>query len=190
MRPKRDIDITEIEKYYRIEEDGAIFSLRKQKYLKATFNTAGYLFVCITTPEESRFYSVHRIVATKYLGTCPPELETSHKDGNKLNNHYTNLEYLSHSENILKSYKEHGREPSMHTYRQLPVSYETKRKMSDAKKKSITYTLNGHDSIYDSIETAAKELNTYRKKIYTCITNDKPFLGGFFSFTDGIPPVL
>lgn len=175
MFAKRFIDIEKIERHYRIEEDGSIFSFRKQKYLKSSFNTAGYLFVCLTTDEKPRFFAVHRIVATKYLGECPPKLETSHKDGDKLNNHYTNLEYISHSANILKSYREHGREPSEHLYHKLPYSYETKRKIGDANKKEVLYINNGIETIFPSIADTAILLNSYSKKIYRCLHKNMEF---------------
>lgn len=194
---RRDINIEQIEKYFTIEEDGSVWSLRRKKYIKATFNTAGYLFVQLPIPnddgtypsENTRTYAVHRLVATKYISPCPPELETSHKDGDKLNNHYSNLEYLSHSQNILKSYREHGR--VVKPYRHLPASYETKLLMSNAKKKRVKHIFNGQEIIYPSIEDAALSLNTYRKKIYRCIKNNLPYkdkhnsnIGGYLSFVE------
>jgi len=192
MPPKRHIDLPTIEKYYRIDEDGAIFSYRKNKYLKPIFNTAGYLFVAIVTDDDPyRMIAVHRLVATKYVGECPPELETSHKDGNKMNNHYTNLEYLTHAKNILKSYQEHGRQPAYLSYPRKPFSDATKELMSNAKKKRVRHTVDGVEVIYDSIADTAQSLNTYIKLIYISIYKHKelkslhnPDLRGFLSFVD------
>ena len=177
---KKYIDIEKIEKYYRIESDGMIFSLRKQRYLLPSFNSARYLFVNLTTDDGSSLYSVHRLVATKYLGHCPDNLEVSHKDGCKTNNDYRNLEYLTHAKNILKSYQEHSR--VFQEYVREPISDETKRLMSNAKKKSIIYSLNGVDTIYSSIEEAREKLKTYRKRIYLCIKNGVIFNGGFLTY--------
>lgn len=200
MIQKKPIDLEYIERYFRIEEDGAIWSFRKNKYLKPTFNMAGYLFVFLGTPNESsisehnhaRWYSVHRLVATKYLGQCPLELETSHKDGNKMNNHWSNLEYITHQANILKSYQEHGRQPSAHlSYPRKPMSNSTKLLMADAKKKRVRFIFDGMEAIFDSIDDAAQSLITYRKKIQRCIYDhidfyDKhcPALSGTLSFVD------
>jgi hypothetical protein len=199
MIPKRFIDIPLIEQYFRIEEDGAIFSLRKHKYLKPSFNTAGYLFISFSIPGHNgdnpqlvRMYAIHRLVATKYLGQCPDDKETSHKNGDKMNNHWSNLEYLTHAENILKSFREHGRIVSQHLlYPRKPFSDATKELMSNAKKKRIRFVSEGTDTIFDSIEDASQSLTTYRKKIYNCIKNNKPFstkkdksLHGELSFVD------
>lgn len=197
MKEKRFIDIARLEQYFRIEEDGAIWSYRKNKYLKPSFNTAGYLYISLRLPdlnnpphsEKARMYAIHRLVATKFIGECPPKLETSHKDGNKTNNHYSNLEYLTHSENILKSFREHGRKIDTLKYTGRTHSDHTKELMSDAKKKTVIHTHNGITTTYPSIEDAAKALNTYRKKIYSCIYYNKEFkdkhnpnMGGFLSF--------
>ena len=179
-RIKRRINIEEIEKYFLIEEDGAIWSLRKKKYLRPTFNTSGYLYVLlpVPTPEYetdmlARSYAIHRLVACKYIGQCPDGKETSHKDGNKQNNHYTNLEYITHSQNILKSYREHGR--IFPVYERKPVSDRTKELMSNAKKKRVLFIQGKTKTIFDSIKDASQSLSTYRKKIYRCITENKPF---------------
>jgi hypothetical protein len=182
MTQKLIINIPAIEQFYRIEEDGAVFSLTKNRYLSSVPNKAGYLHVCLHLYKANTFFLVHRLVATKYIGQCPLKQETSHKDGNKVNNHYSNLEYLTHSQNMLKSFREHGRTGYWLGQQKPPFSYQTKQLMANEKKNPLLYEINGHDSIYESIEIAAKELNTYRKKIYLCITNNKPFSGGYLSF--------
>lgn len=44
---------------------------------------------------------VHLLVIKAFIGLKPgPEYQTNHKDGNKLNNHYTNLEWATPKENM------------------------------------------------------------------------------------------
>jgi hypothetical protein len=175
------LDIPLIEQRFRIEEDGAVFSIRKQKYVKPTFNTVGYLYVWVLMGDRPLNIAVHRLVSTKYLGQCPKGLETSHKDGNKNNNHWTNLEYITHSANILKSYKEHGR--IFPSYERKPFLNETKALMANAKKKRVKLlSLTGEETIYNSIEDASIGLNTYRKKIYRAIKENIPVKEGILSF--------
>jgi hypothetical protein len=47
---------------------------------------------------------VHQLVAECYLGPCPVGYEVDHIDNNKLNNHYTNLQYLTKADNIKKAH--------------------------------------------------------------------------------------
>lgn len=177
---KKHIPVDLIEKYFRIDEDGAVFSYRKNKYLKPTFNTSGHLYVLLPVPapdyylehDPARNYAIHRLVAAKYLGQCPDGKETSHKDGNKTNNHYTNLEYITHSENQLKAFREHGRvSPPGH---KGPFSDKTKELMSNAKIKAVVCLFNGEQTVFPSIDIAAKELISYRKDIYNAIHKNQP----------------
>jgi hypothetical protein len=188
MNNKKFIDIEKIEKHFRIEEDGAIWSLRKHKYLKPTFNSAGYLYVMLTVvgdnglndPELTRQYGVHRLVATKFLGQCPDDKETSHKDGHKMNNHYSNLEYLTHSQNVLKSYSDHGRSPAV--YPRHAMSDATKELMSNAKKKAVRCMVESETIIFPSIEETTSYLNSYRKAVSRAISNNKPLKGAILAF--------
>jgi hypothetical protein len=190
MNKRLPIDISEIEKHYRIEEDGSVFSLSKQRYLRSVPNSAGYLHVCLHLYMPNKFFLVHRIVATKFNGPCPQNMEACHSDGNKWNNYFTNIVYKTHSNNILQSYQEHGR--LARGYNKLPThpfSYETKQLMAEAKKKPVLFSHKGIDTTFPSIEIATKELNTYRKKAYLCITHNKEFnnkitgiYGAFLSF--------
>jgi hypothetical protein len=47
---------------------------------------------------------VHHIITEYYLGERAENLCVNHKDGNKLNNEISNLEYVTWSENIKHSY--------------------------------------------------------------------------------------
>lgn len=68
------------------------------RLLELEENKSDYLY-CIDT-------SVHRIVAKHFVdGRSKEKNQVNHKDGNKHNNYYTNLEWVSASENLTHSYK-------------------------------------------------------------------------------------
>jgi hypothetical protein len=167
-RIKKYIDIEEIEKNYRIEEDGAIWSYMRNRYLKPTTNNVGYYHVVIAKPRLG-VISVHRLVACKYIGQCPEGLETSHKDGKKQNNHWTNLEYISHRDNIFKSYREHGR-ISYGPVGWCP-SWETKQLMALRKQKPVC---SSDGRVWDSIQECADKLGVDRKAVYNSIRWHRP----------------
>ncbi len=60
---------------------------------------------------QKKYYYLHRIIAQKFIGEIAG-LEVNHKDGNRSNNHISNLELVTRSENQLHSYRVLGRKPS------------------------------------------------------------------------------
>jgi DNA-binding MarR family transcriptional regulator len=50
------------------------------------------------------------LVAQSFIGPIPQGLEVNHLDGNKLNNHFENLEYTTRSGNTLHSFHVLGNE--------------------------------------------------------------------------------
>jgi len=47
---------------------------------------------------------VHQVVAEHFMGPCPQGRELNHIDGDKTNNHVTNLEYVTHRYNLVHAY--------------------------------------------------------------------------------------
>lgn len=71
----------------------------------------GY-FTVYLSPVKSRF-SVHRLALEEFITECPPCHECNHKDGNKLNNHISNLEWVTSSENKIHAYRNGLKYPSI-----------------------------------------------------------------------------
>lgn len=67
----------------------------KGQYLKGT-NTGGYLTVGL----GGKTTSIHSLVAESFCIGKKEGFVINHKDGNKLNNYWKNLEYITQSENI------------------------------------------------------------------------------------------
>lgn len=85
---------------YIIFENGDIYSNYVHRLLKPDITIHGYEQVTLTIDGERKRFKVHRLVALLWLGEPPADKPTvNHKDGNKLNNHYTNLEYATYYEN-------------------------------------------------------------------------------------------
>lgn len=95
---------------YFITEDGRVLSNKSGtiKELKQSEDTKGYMRISLN-PRGLKGKKVnariHNLVAEAYIGKKPEGLTVNHIDGNKLNNHYTNLEYITYRENNLHAYK-------------------------------------------------------------------------------------
>ena len=79
------------------------------RQLKPTLRNNGYLVFNLQCPSLTcKGYfntSVHRMVAECYIGPCPEGMEVDHIDGDKTNNHISNLQYLTPEENLAKNPK-------------------------------------------------------------------------------------
>lgn len=85
---------------WTIYEDGTIISNKTKKARKVFPNKNGYLMITYTSPKGTKNYYIHRLVAKYFIGDIPEGMEVNHEDGNKKNNHYTNLKIVTPSENI------------------------------------------------------------------------------------------
>ncbi len=86
---------------YSISENGILRNDRTGKILKAKIDNKGYnKFDLYNGKGKSKGYLAHRLVAFNFLP--PPldkQIQVNHIDGNPLNNHYTNLEWVTPKEN-------------------------------------------------------------------------------------------
>lgn len=96
MKNMKDIGFSK----YCITEDGEIFSLKSNRFLVKTLMSSGYEKGNIINDDgELKNLSVHRSVALMYVDNPDNKPFVNHIDENKLNNHYTNLEWVTDSEN-------------------------------------------------------------------------------------------
>ena len=73
---------------------------RNNKILKLNKNARGYLYCNISTSGKITKVKIHRLVAKAFIDNLQNKETVNHIDGNKLNNHYSNLEWLTRKENI------------------------------------------------------------------------------------------
>ena len=80
---------------YTITKNGEIINNRNGKKIKPQLNGKGYLRVSI----GGKLRFVHRLVAEMYVPNPENKPQVNHKDGNKLNNSFENLEWVTNMEN-------------------------------------------------------------------------------------------
>ena len=84
------------------------FAVRKGRNLVQVKKSNGYLCVTLADGIHRPQIAIHRLVARAFIGECPLGLHVLHSDGDKINNHYSNLRYGSAAENVLDTLR-HGR---------------------------------------------------------------------------------
>nr|QBK85392.1 MAG: HNH endonuclease [Iridovirus LCIVAC01] len=92
----------EIKNYpgYRIYNNGQIYSDYISQYLKLTISGGYYRIGLCNDNGIQRKHQVHILVAQYFCDNSENKPIVNHIDGDKLNNHYTNLEWVTQSENM------------------------------------------------------------------------------------------
>ena len=90
---------------YEISENGRIFRNVKSKkqskiILDMHHSKTGYYAVWVCIKGKVKRCMIHKLVAECWLGEKPDGYEVDHIDRDGHNNHYTNLRYVSHSEQM------------------------------------------------------------------------------------------
>jgi hypothetical protein len=88
---------------YLASNTGVIKNGETGRELSYTINTGGYACVSLYIPFRCTA-RVHVVVAKTFVDNPFNKMCVNHIDGNKLNNHVDNLEWLTHSENTQHAY--------------------------------------------------------------------------------------
>lgn len=96
-------DVPLFEGVYQISNHGnlkSFKSLDKGRILKNTNKKNGYFSVVLRYGENVRYTRIHRLVAESFIDNPFNKIQVNHIDGNKQNNHFNNLEWVTSSENV------------------------------------------------------------------------------------------
>lgn len=110
--------ISGYEGLYEISNYGAVKSLSKVwisgnnrkcshegKLLNQFCDAVGYRFVGLYKDKKIKYLKVHRLVASAFCENIENKPQVNHKDGDKSNNYYENLEWCTAKENTQHAIK-------------------------------------------------------------------------------------
>jgi len=86
---------------YYVTENGDVY--RDDKKLKPYIDKEGYKRIRITENKIRKNFRIHRLVAECYISNPNNLPQIDHIDCNKLNNHISNLEWVTEKENIKRA---------------------------------------------------------------------------------------
>lgn len=142
-----------INERYTIDEYGNVYDCKKQRYLKHFNNGFGYEYVLMVKNGKYKQYKVHRLVAEAYIPNPENKPFVNHKDCNRSNNCFANLEWCTQKENINYSQKINSsyndRNKGVQQFDKNNKLLATYKSISDAsritgiKVSSISYSANG-----------------------------------------------
>jgi hypothetical protein len=105
------VDIVGYEGLYAITNQGEVWSYPKNtnnksgKWMKKDYSRS-YTTICLFKNSIKKRFLVHRLVAQAFCHKSDETYQVNHINGNKRDNVYTNLEWVSRSENRLHAWRE------------------------------------------------------------------------------------
>lgn len=91
---------------YLVSDTGEIWSNIKNRKLSQWEHQNGYMIIDLTKDGKRYHKRVHRLALMAFVGNPSKGKEDcNHKDGNKTNNNFDNLEWVSRSENLLHKHR-------------------------------------------------------------------------------------
>ena len=93
---------------YSVSDHGNVRNDETGMILKPGLDGGGYPFVRLYVNGTPRTCKVHRFVALHFCENPNDEIEVDHIDIDKINNHFTNLRWVSRSNNLRNKKKKQG----------------------------------------------------------------------------------
>lgn len=97
---------------YELSSEGRVRNAKTGRIMRTSVNTRGYEQVCLRKDNAQVTRRVHRLVADAFYDGEHKGLDVNHIDGNKLNNHITNLEFCTRRHNIKHAFDSGLKKPS------------------------------------------------------------------------------
>ena len=152
---------------YSISGDGEIKNIKTGRTISQREDKDGYM-VCnlSTTNKRQQTFKVHRLVALMYVENDNPEVkvQVNHKDENKKNNHYSNLEWCTLHYNI-------------------NYGLRTKKAITPRERAIIIKNENTGDVVkFESIASACRMLNLDPRHLGEVLSGTRKTVNGYSAF--------
>lgn len=142
---------------YEVSSDGQVRNTKTGRILKQNLNDKGYPVLTLRRDGQQIPQRIHRLVADTFYDGDHNGYDVNHIDGNKENNHVSNLEFCTRRENVQHAFQMGLKKPS----RQMKVR--------------VVET----GEVYDSIRECGRVLNLNQSDICKCLNGGQITCGGY-----------
>lgn len=162
--------VLNLEHNYLISESGFLKRISKQKgtyegrLLSPALDIKGYAVTRLRYETGYRKVRIHRLVAEAFHANPDNLPQVNHKDGNKSNNHFSNLEWITNEHNLKHAWQ-NGLMPQQGFY---------KNKTGSAHNRSVTIKCinidTGEEKIIIGINEVCRQLKTTGPAVWRVLT--------------------
>jgi len=143
------------------------------KLRKIQISTTGYPIVVVCTQNQKlKTFKIHRLVAELFLEKEEDKCVINHIDGNKLNNSVKNLEWVTHSQNLVHAYNTNLRKACIYKKDGQHVKAKRVAQCDLSTKKVIKE--------FDSVKEASDITGLLKDKIAKVSRGERNHTGGYF----------
>lgn len=136
----------------------------------STYNKKGYLNIDLYKNGKRSKNRVNRLVATAFIPNPDNKPEVNHKDGNKTNNHASNLEWVTKKENCRHAWDNNLVKPS---YGMLG------KKNPNAGRKGKPFRLVETGDVFNTLKECEQAINGDNRHINDCLKGRQKTHRGF-----------
>lgn len=162
---------------YEVSSEGRVRNAKTGRILKPQPHNSGYLQVSLSKNNKEKSFKIHRLVADRFYDGDHDGLDVNHIDGDKTNNHISNLEFCTRSRNVRHAF-DNGLSKSNLTdkHRQVGTS-----RMKEKYSKAVRILETG--DVYPSINECARQIGGSTPCIASCCRDEtKTYRGMHFEF--------
>jgi len=99
-------DVIGYEGLYLVSSKGKVYSYYTDRVLRDSVGSAGYPHIWLAKNKQRKSKNIHRLMAEAFLEKPKDKTEVNHKNGIRIDNNLSNLEWVTSSENTLKAFRE------------------------------------------------------------------------------------
>ena len=160
-------DVVGHESRFRISSNGELFSKHSSRILKKYINKKGYCILATRISGINKTFRLHRVVAEAFIDNPEGKPVVNHIDGCKHNNHVSNLEWCTHSENNI-----HALETGLASVDHLLKLNKLNRKLRDDEIRAIRDSYKPFDREFGS-RALAREYGVAKSTILSIVNRER-----------------